>query len=115
MTRSSRSNATPLRSVHSNRSEEHTSELQSLRHLVCRLLLEKILIHLIKNFSLMSNLASDHELRHFREQPELIDVKRLCINLSNDFQPQAQERKIFFIIDGHPRKSTFFPKRFLSI
>jgi len=27
--------------VHPNRSEEHTSELQSLRHLVCRLLLEK--------------------------------------------------------------------------
>src|SRR5262245_65224829 len=26
---------------HSERSEEHTSELQSLRHLVCRLLLEK--------------------------------------------------------------------------
>src|SRR5438045_7843728 len=29
----------PLR--HRRRSEEHTSELQSLRHLVCRLLLEK--------------------------------------------------------------------------
>src|SRR5262245_66589773 len=29
-----------LRSIHP-RSEEHTSELQSLRHLVCRLLLEK--------------------------------------------------------------------------
>src|SRR5262245_66337823 len=27
--------------VRRNRSEEHTSELQSLRHLVCRLLLEK--------------------------------------------------------------------------
>src|ERR1039458_10706929 len=27
--------------VHYTRSEEHTSELQSLRHLVCRLLLEK--------------------------------------------------------------------------
>src|SRR5262245_63116032 len=27
--------------VMTNRSEEHTSELQSLRHLVCRLLLEK--------------------------------------------------------------------------
>src|SRR5437899_7247936 len=27
--------------VFSGRSEEHTSELQSLRHLVCRLLLEK--------------------------------------------------------------------------
>src|SRR5205814_4808128 len=27
--------------LHTHRSEEHTSELQSLRHLVCRLLLEK--------------------------------------------------------------------------
>src|SRR5258705_10088104 len=27
--------------LHADRSEEHTSELQSLRHLVCRLLLEK--------------------------------------------------------------------------
>src|SRR5258705_13752378 len=27
--------------LHRRRSEEHTSELQSLRHLVCRLLLEK--------------------------------------------------------------------------
>src|ERR1039458_9798174 len=32
------------REVLPNRSEEHTSELQSLRHLVCRLLLEKISI-----------------------------------------------------------------------
>src|SRR5262245_64124759 len=29
------------RRLRSQRSEEHTSELQSLRHLVCRLLLEK--------------------------------------------------------------------------
>src|SRR5205814_5603092 len=29
------------RPAHTARSEEHTSELQSLRHLVCRLLLEK--------------------------------------------------------------------------
>src|SRR5205814_9353406 len=29
------------RTVNEKRSEEHTSELQSLRHLVCRLLLEK--------------------------------------------------------------------------
>src|SRR5437899_5680144 len=29
------------RNRHLRRSEEHTSELQSLRHLVCRLLLEK--------------------------------------------------------------------------
>src|SRR5438045_5301411 len=31
----------PLPGPDDNRSEEHTSELQSLRHLVCRLLLEK--------------------------------------------------------------------------
>src|SRR5205814_2381239 len=30
---------------HHPRSEEHTSELQSLRHLVCRLLLEKYVYH----------------------------------------------------------------------
>src|SRR5437899_9421454 len=36
------------------RSEEHTSELQSLRHLVCRLLLEK------KN-----NLSPDYNLQDF--------------------------------------------------
>src|SRR5436853_5195035 len=33
----------------SSRSEEHTSELQSLRHLVCRLLLEKKKNTTIKN------------------------------------------------------------------
>src|SRR5947199_2085365 len=33
--------ATPKRGRDTYRSEEHTSELQSLRHLVCRLLLEK--------------------------------------------------------------------------
>src|SRR5258708_29146257 len=31
----------PFRTAHINRSEEHTSELQSPDHLVCRLLLEK--------------------------------------------------------------------------
>src|SRR5437899_4714082 len=33
--------AARLADLHGRRSEEHTSELQSLRHLVCRLLLEK--------------------------------------------------------------------------
>src|SRR5947199_5093053 len=39
---SARSRTWAIRSLRSpGRSEEHTSELQSLRHLVCRLLLEK--------------------------------------------------------------------------
>ena len=55
------------------------------------------MVHLIKNFSLMSNLEADHELGQFREQPEVVDPLRLAINLSNDFQPQAaeQSKKIF--------------------
>src|SRR5262245_64520551 len=37
------------------RSEEHTSELQSLRHLVCRLLLEKKKIKKIPSLKLTNN------------------------------------------------------------
>src|SRR5258707_11908922 len=36
-----RAAARPQRAQHGNRSEEHTSELQSRQYLVCRLLLEK--------------------------------------------------------------------------
>ena len=50
-----------------------------------------ILVHLIKNFSLMSNLEADHELGRFREKPEHVNPLRLAINLANDFQPQAAE------------------------
>src|SRR5258705_2831575 len=39
--RATSANAAATRGPGSRRSEEHTSELQSLRHLVCRLLLEK--------------------------------------------------------------------------
>src|ERR1035438_10644164 len=41
--------------THSFRSEEHTSELQSLRHLVCRLLLEKKKKKRTKNTQLCKN------------------------------------------------------------
>src|SRR5258708_21308770 len=44
-----------LKNHHQGRSEEHTSELQSPDHLVCRLLLEKKNIH---------NTQSDHLSRH---------------------------------------------------
>src|SRR5438045_7289115 len=39
--RGGRAEEQPHERLHLVRSEEHTSELQSLRHLVCRLLLEK--------------------------------------------------------------------------
>ncbi len=51
-----------------------------------------ILVHLIKNFALMSNLEADLELGQFRDKPEQLDLLRLAINLANDFQPQAAEK-----------------------
>ena len=50
-----------------------------------------ILVHLIKNYSLMSNLEADHELGQFRDQPERVSPLRLAINLAGDFEPQAAE------------------------
>src|SRR5205823_493960 len=38
-----------------------------------------ILVHLIKNFALMSNLEADLELGQFREPLEPVDILRLCI------------------------------------
>ena len=43
-----------------------------------------ILVHLIKNFALMSNLDADQELGQMRNQIQ-VDVTRLAINLANDF------------------------------
>lgn len=58
-----------------------------------------ILVHLIKNFSLMSNLEADHELGQFRDKPEKVDPLRLAINLANDFQPQAAEGGKKIVVD----------------
>ncbi|HWZ97650.1 MAG TPA: HAMP domain-containing sensor histidine kinase [Candidatus Dormibacteraeota bacterium] len=58
-----------------------------------------ILVHLIKNFALMSNLEADLELGQFRERPEPVDILRLCINLANDFQPQAAENEKKIVVD----------------
>src|SRR5258705_2238417 len=56
--------------LHRHRSEEHTSELQSLRHLVCRLLLEKKkkknntqIIHKNKLISSRNNLSNSLNTR----------------------------------------------------
>jgi signal transduction histidine kinase len=74
-----------------------------------------ILIHLIKNFSLMSNLEQDHELGQFREKPEAIDVERLAINLSNDFQPQAHEKEQRISVDNAAFKQVYGSKRILMV
>src|SRR5947199_5094813 len=62
------------------RSEEHTSELQSLRHLVCRLLLEKKR-HL---------LGRKKEARELFER--LLDVRNDLGLLSEEYDPRAKRQ-----------------------
>src|SRR5262245_62584704 len=51
----------PTAIIRASRSEEHTSELQSLRHLVCRLLLEKKKKNKKKEFSVRSRHTNTHD------------------------------------------------------
>ncbi|SPE42882.1 putative Histidine kinase [Candidatus Sulfopaludibacter sp. SbA3] len=74
-----------------------------------------ILVHLIKNFSLMSNLEADHELGQFREQPERVDAFRLAVNLANDFQPQAGEGGKKIIVNEDSFRTTFGSKSLLAV
>src|ERR1700730_12985619 len=70
-----------------------------------------ILVHLIKNFALMSNLEADLELGQFRERPEPVDVLRLCINIANDFQPQAAESEKKIVVDEDSFRKALQDKR----
>src|ERR1035441_1827861 len=78
--------AAPLRTPPLPRSEEHTSELQSLRHLVCRLLLEK------KTFGYVTRTPAP---RYGGER--LTSLMR------------TRARIFFFLMIGRPPGSTFFP------
>src|ERR1039458_8637294 len=72
------------------RSEEHTSELQSLRHLVCRLLLEKkLLSKSSRNFTV----------------PVVVPI---CLAMVNNF-PVAILSVCFFLMIRRPPRSTLFP------
>lgn len=46
-----------------------------------------IAVHLAKNFSLMSNLEADHALSALKEPLQEVNLCKLLINLSDDFQP----------------------------
>src|SRR5690554_7230890 len=59
---------TPLTQIEAARSEEHTSELQSRPHLVCRLLLEK------KNKKIQNSDATDD--KKYRYKPDKIQTTR---------------------------------------
>src|ERR1039458_1763431 len=91
-----------------NRSEEHTSELQSLRHLVCRLLLEK------------KKVCCEPCLEVFRDPlvTQCSAFREATVGLSHGV-PQAViiacvanrvvMSSVFFLMIRRPPRSTLFP------
>jgi len=53
-----------------------------------------ISVHLAKNFALMSNLEADHKLTALKEPPSKVNIFRLLVNLSDDFQPLAWDKDV---------------------
>src|ERR1035441_2950981 len=82
--------------LESSRSEEHTSELQSLRHLVCRLLLEKRVHDLLVRRPVRARLVAGEALRTFEDGPPAL----LAVDCS--LYP-------FFLGTPRPNNSTPFP------
>src|ERR1035441_3453147 len=89
-----------------SRSEEHTSELQSLRHLVCRLLLEKIPLSLLCSLLAHGRLeiGARHGGEEFAQNAVLPQpgTKRVCRN-------PARARVFFFKNSGPNRNLIPFP------
>src|SRR6185437_13404441 len=83
-----------------SRSEEHTSELQSLAYLVCRLLLEKKK-HLARDLN--NRFGSDAYARE-----ELIAVLTSAF-LCAEFGIFPMVRHFFFLMIRRPPRSTLFP------
>jgi signal transduction histidine kinase len=61
-----------------------------------------ISVHIAKNFVLMSNLEADQTLSAQREPLELVDLKRLMVNLANDFQPLGWGKKVHIAVIDDP-------------
>src|SRR5215831_16231230 len=91
------------------RSEEHTSELQSLRHLVCRLLLEKNKKSLTSDLKVSSNKhTAKTNYPCSRRASELLEVWLFyrALSFPADGVPDGP---VFFLMIRRPPRSTLFP------
>jgi len=78
-----------------------------------------ILAHLVKNFSLMSDLDAHHNLESFREKPEDVDICLLCVSFASDFHPIGfyKNQKIYVLeeeFEKHRRPRVWAIKNLLS-
>lgn len=61
-----------------------------------------LVVHLAKNFNLMSNLEADHALSKLKEPLKEVYLRQLLVNLADDFQPLAWDSNINIVVDeGH--------------
>src|ERR1039458_7303769 len=89
------------------RSEEHTSELQSLRHLVCRLLLEKKGQHTF--LRLRQRDTSSRRAAPPRGARTAAGGASPCAAPSNVSTNQQRPRHCLFLMIRRPPRSTLFP------
>jgi signal transduction histidine kinase len=59
-------------------------------------------VHLAKNFALMSNLESDHVLSALKEPLQPVNLRRLLINLADDFQPLGWDKDLQIAVQDKP-------------
>src|SRR5690349_9787351 len=122
-----------LRRTNFSRSEEHTSELQSRRDLVCRLLLEKkkahlrlhLLLHLVRGadleLDLLGRLLTDQQLVLALDviDDRLVHLVAAHAQRLRDDDPAERDHRdlgraaadvhVFFLIMRRPPRSTLFP------
>src|SRR6516164_6098458 len=93
--------------VRLERSEEHTSELQSQFHLVCRLLLEKKK-QLGPGLNIYRNTTYGQNFEYFGEDPFL--ASRMVVDFVHGVQGEVFSACFFFfLMIRRPPRSTLFP------
>src|SRR6267378_578037 len=91
------------------RSEEHTSELQSRRDLVCRLLLEKKKIHRYQESEYSDTDYLDVESLYHCKSNERHSHRLKKLVLPVFAEAGDQKGDIFFLMIRRPPRSTLFP------
>src|SRR6266496_581989 len=99
----------PERAASTVRSEEHTSELQSRRDLVCRLLLEKK-----KHEALAGTVSKKKKIRRYHKVAEGVQRDDASVSLwicvvVDSFPDIPSPRLFFFLMIRRPPRSTLFP------
>src|SRR5882724_4720154 len=90
------------------RSEEHTSELQSLRHLVCRLLLQKK-NRLESVITVIDDVQGEATLDAHAEAVKQAAVADRLVLTKLDLLTGRQGEDAFYSLIGRPRAPTLFP------